>query len=100
MMAKQKGDFRYVMNAQIYYRPVSTIKDFLQLSDRSFSKNEEILAEYFSAKVYDIYHIPMGYKLKAVAVSLLKSPLYTSFALLLNMYTMVFPKHDLLYASG
>lgn len=100
ILAKKIGNFRYTMNAKIYYRPVSTMRDFLTLYDRSFSKNQDALAKYFSANVYRLYHIPLYYKLRAIGIMFVKSPFYTTLAVLLNIYTRLFPKHDVLYNNG
>lgn len=100
LTAKKYGNFKYVIDAVIFYWPVSTLRDFLKLHDRSFSKNQTALAKYFSTQVYELYHIPLTNKLKAIAATFIKDPLYTVLALTLNIYTRLVPRHDKLYSQG
>jgi cellulose synthase/poly-beta-1,6-N-acetylglucosamine synthase-like glycosyltransferase len=100
LMSKKTNGFRYTKSAYIYYRPVSTLHDFFKLADRSFSKNEDVLAAHFGPVVYNYYHIPLKYKLKAILVNLIKDPLFTSGGLLLNILTRVFHRPDKLYDRG
>ncbi len=100
LLAKKYGQFRYNINAVIFYRPVSTLHDFLKLHDRSFSKNQAALVKYFSPEVYSLYHIPLKNKLEAIAATFFKNPLYTTLALALNIYTRLVPRHDKFYLHG
>lgn len=100
LSAKKYGNFRYNIDAIIFYRPVSTIHDYLKLYDRSFFKNQSALAKHFSSEVYTWYHIPVKNKLKAVAITFFKNPFYTILALLLNAYIRLLPRHDKFYHRG
>ena len=99
--AKNDNGFRYAVNSLIYYRPVSTLEDLWMMSDRSLSKNEQILAKHFGNYVYDLFSISFKIKLKAIFARLIKDPFYTSLALFVNVLWRVLPiKHDKLYDSG
>ena len=95
--AKQQSGFRYLKSTQIYYLPVSTLKDFWKLGDRSFNKNRLVLKKYFGKEVDAMYKIPMINKLNAVIEVIFKNPVYGLLALLLNLLTRLFPVHDKLY---
>lgn len=100
LVAKEHGNFHYTKKAWIYYHPVSTLDDFYKLADRSFTKNQDVLVKYFSEKVYDFYTIPMKNKLKAIALTFLHSPFYTTMAMVLNLITRLAPRHDKYYEKG
>ena len=100
IVAKHHGRFRYLMDAIIYYHPVSTLREFCTLADRSFQKNQDALVKHFSIEVYSMYYIPWSYKARAIGTVFLKSPFYTMLALILNIYTRLFPIHDTLYEKG
>lgn len=97
--SKEKEKFRYYMGTCIYYLPVSTIHDFWKLSDRSFNKNEDILAKRFGPMVYNLYHIPFRLKIKGIFITFIHNPIYTIFGLLLNYLVRIFPTADKLYGE-
>lgn len=100
ILAKQREGFRYLMNVHILYRPVGTLNDFWKQSIRSLSKNQVVLAKHFGDRVYDMYNLPLKYKLKAIVKMLLKSPIYTTLSLLLNILIRLFPGKEGLYKEG
>lgn len=100
LFAKHYGKFHYTIDAAILYHPVSTLHDFFKLADRSFSKNQDALVKYFSPTVYNEYSIPFRNKLKAIAITFIKNPFYTTLALLLNIYSRLVPHYDILYGNG
>lgn len=100
LLAKNFGNFHYTMRAAIFYRPVSTLHDFMKLSDRAFSKNQDALVKYFSPAVYDTYEIPLKNKLKAITSTFIRSPHYTILAILLNYYIRLVHHKDKLYQQG
>jgi cellulose synthase/poly-beta-1,6-N-acetylglucosamine synthase-like glycosyltransferase len=100
LVAKRAGDFRYTFNALIYYRPVSTFKDFVKMGERSFGKNRDQLVKYFGEGVYNEYYIPRKYKIKSVLICLLKNPIYTCGGIFLNIYSRWAKQKDKLYDKG
>lgn len=100
LKAKEKGNFVYSKRSFIFYRPVGTVRDFMKLGDRSFMKNQHILARHFGREIYSLYHLPLRYKLRGIVLTFLTSPVYTALALALNIYSRLFTNHDELYNSG
>lgn len=100
LKAIEQGEFSYNQKAVIYYHPVETLHDLWWLGDRSFSKNQDMLARIFGPRIYNLYQIPLKYKLRSIILNMTKSPLYTTLGLLLNVLIRVFPAHDKLYTAG
>jgi len=100
LMAKKNNGFRYLKTAWIEYLPVSTLKDFFKLADRSFNKNEDALAKIFGDKVYKNYAIPNKYKINAILNNLIQDPFYTTFGMILNIIARVIHLKDKYYDQG
>jgi cellulose synthase/poly-beta-1,6-N-acetylglucosamine synthase-like glycosyltransferase len=100
LSARARHGFRYVMNAAIYYWPVTTLHDFFKLGDRSFAKNQAALAKIFGKQVYGMYAIAPKYKIRALFWSIVRDPFYTMLGLAINLWSRVFPTRDQLYDRG
>ena len=86
LMAKQKNGFRYAKNAVIYYLPVSTIYDYIKLTERAFGRPQPAVNELVGYDATYEYNIPRKYKIIGILKSFLHDPFYTTLAFILGIW--------------
>ncbi|OGM20502.1 hypothetical protein A2714_03880 [Candidatus Woesebacteria bacterium RIFCSPHIGHO2_01_FULL_38_9] len=94
LFAKKYGKFKYAYQAIIFYRVVKTLKDFRRLSQRTLHQDQQTAAKHFGKEALNEYKIPVHNKLKALIINFVKSPLFTSLAILVNLYVRLFPLNN------
>lgn len=77
LMASKTNGFRYTRKAVIRYLPVSTIYDYIKLSERAFGRPQPAINELFGYDATYLYSIPGKYKKRGMIRSFLHNPLYT-----------------------
>ncbi|MCH7641129.1 glycosyltransferase family 2 protein, partial [Patescibacteria group bacterium] len=93
--SKEFGDFAYLLDAPVYYRPAGTVKEMFSMSrTRSVSKDQDILVEAFGERINELYNIPAWIKIKAIVKRLVKSPVLTPLALSINIIWRLIPSSD------
>ncbi|OGG14705.1 hypothetical protein A2875_05095 [Candidatus Gottesmanbacteria bacterium RIFCSPHIGHO2_01_FULL_46_14] len=92
--AKQLGAFRYVHEAKILYRAPDTLHDFWSLSSRAIFYRRYKATKYLGKNLDSLYEIPLKYKMLGMAKTFIRSPFYTSGAVVLNVLVRVFPRRD------
>jgi hypothetical protein len=84
LMAKQKNGFRYSYKAVSYYWAVTTMRDYINLTKRSFGSRQPELEKVFGEKANSIHIVPLKYKIKGILKSFYHQPLYTPLAIFLG----------------
>lgn len=82
---KYRG-FRYCRQAEILQWPISTLKDYRKLLNRSLGKRDILLEKIFNVDTEQVYHVPLKYKVKGVIQALRWQPMYIVLAMMLNFY--------------
>ena len=86
LMAKKNNGFRYALNAQIRYLPVSTIHDYMKLSDRAFGRPQPAVNRLVGYDATYLYNIPRKYKITGMTRSFLHDPVFTTLAFMLGIW--------------
>lgn len=92
IVAKKYGTFKYAYNAKVLYRAPETLKDFWLIASRAIFYRYDPLVKYLGSEVLQEYAIPLRFKLKGLFIVFFQNPLYTSLAVLLNVFVRFFPK--------
>lgn len=92
LQAKKYGTFQYAFNTKVLYRSPDTLGDFWLIGSRAIFYRYEKLAKYLGRGAINEYEIPLRFKIRGLSITFLRSPVYTSFAIILNMLVRVFPK--------
>ncbi len=77
LMAKKTNGYRYTRKAVIYYLPVSTIEEYIKLSDRAFGRPQPAVNKLVGYDATYLYPIERKYKIRGILTSLLHDPFYT-----------------------
>jgi len=93
--SKEFGDFAYLLDAPVFYRPPGTVREMFSMSrSRSVSKDQDILVETFGDRIIELHNIPVRIKLKAILKRLVISPILTPLALSINTIWRLIPTSD------
>lgn len=84
LMAKKTNSFRYTFKTTVNYWAVTTMREFINLSHRSFGSRQSELEKIFGKQVNTIHIIPLKYKIIGILKSFLHQPLYTPAAIFLG----------------
>lgn len=87
----RKGGFRFVPNAHVIFRTVSTFDDWRILGVRSVIADKVNTTEYFGDKILDEYYMPRHLFAFSLIKWFFKSPFYTVGSVLMNIYIRKFP---------
>jgi hypothetical protein len=85
LMAKKTNGFRYTYNAQIVYWPVTTIYDFVKLSERAFGRPQPAVNKLFGYDATYHYTIDKKYKRIGTIKSFLHDPFFTTLGFILGI---------------
>lgn len=85
LCAKKTNSFRYTFKTIARYWTVTTIRDFINLSQRSFGAQQPELKKIFGEEVNTLHIIPLKYKIIGILKSFYHQPLYTPFAIFLGI---------------
>jgi hypothetical protein len=83
-MAKKFGGYRYTTKASILYWPVTTVYDWVKLSERAFGRPQPAVNEVFGYDATFHYAIPRKYQMQGILKSLVHDPVYTPLAMFLG----------------
>ena len=86
LMAKQKGGYRYTRDAEIRYLPVSTIYDYVKLSERAFGRPQPAVNKLVGYDATYHYVIPRKYKIKGTLLSFMHDPVFTVLGMALGIW--------------
>ncbi len=88
---KDVKSYVFAKNAEVYTRTVSTFHDWRVLGVRSTSEDKASLRRNMGDKVMEQYYMPRKYLVKSLLKFFMKSPIYTTGSVLMNIYIRTFP---------
>ncbi|MBI2029378.1 glycosyltransferase family 2 protein [Candidatus Gottesmanbacteria bacterium] len=88
----RKNSYKYIDNANVYFKAVSNLKDYLSQGTRAIHSDKNNIVETFGKGAILYYKIPFRYKFAAVVKRLLIDPVFTSLAIILAIFIRLFPK--------
>ena len=88
---KDAKSYVFAKNAEVYTRTVSTFHDWRVLGVRSTSEDKASLRRNMGDKVMEQYYMPRKYLVKSLLKFFMKSPIYTTGSVLMNIYIRTFP---------
>lgn len=86
LMAKETDGFRYSRKVQILYLPVSTVGDYLKLSERAFGRPQPAVNKIFGYDATYHYNIPRKYKVIGIMKSFISDPFYTMISFFMGIW--------------
>lgn len=86
--------FRYAYKAHILYHSPDSLDECRIQGSRSIIDQKEHVSKYFGDWVFEKYHIPMKYKVRAVLKRMIYDPIFTTLTILLGLYVRLFPLKD------
>jgi glycosyltransferase involved in cell wall biosynthesis len=86
LMAKKTNSFRFLKNVKIVYWPITTIYDFVKISERSFGTKQQELEKIFGKDIETSCKIATKYKMIGIIKSLYYQPIYTPLALMVSYF--------------
>lgn len=86
-----KAGFKFVPNAAVLFRTVTTFKDWRILGTRSVISDKANTASYFGEDILDEYYMPRNLFIMSLIKWFFKSPFYTVGSILMNIYIRKFP---------
>ncbi|MCR4324999.1 MAG: glycosyltransferase family 2 protein [Candidatus Curtissbacteria bacterium] len=95
-----KYGFKLSKNAHVMFRTVSTFEDWRILGVRSVIMDKENVAGYFGRDILSEFSIPKKLFFTSLLKWLIKSPIYTTGSILMNIYIRKFPKRELMPKNG
>lgn len=96
----RKGGFKFVPEAYVLFRTVTTFKDWRLLGMRSVIADKANTAEYFGEKILNEYYMPRHLFMLSLMKWFLKSPFYTLGSIVMNIYIRKFPLKSKMLKSG
>jgi glycosyltransferase involved in cell wall biosynthesis len=84
LMAKKADGYRLTYDAVIKYWPVTTIYDYVKLSERAFGRPQPAVNKLFGYDATYHYLIPRKYKIWGTIKSFVHDPFYTPLAFVLG----------------
>jgi len=100
IMAYKQFGFRYAKAAVIFYRTPATLDDIRKQSARAIFSRQKELADYFGNWIYDLFEIPLKYKMKGVLMAAAEHPIFTLLTICLGVLIRIRPKEDRLIQKG
>ena len=85
LMAKKTNGFRLTQKACIYYWPVTTLYDYVKLSERAFGRPQPTVNKLFGFDATHLYAVPKKYKYEGMIKSFIQDPFYMSLGMLLGL---------------
>ncbi len=92
--------FRFVRDARVLFRTVSTFRDWRVLGVRSVIGDKEDVAQYFGREVLSEFFMPRWLFIRSLLKWLLKSPFYTLGSICMNIYIRKFPYKKVMPRNG
>lgn len=86
LMAKKTDGYRYTKKAKILYLPVTTIYDYVKLSERAFGRPQPAVNKLFGYDATYHFVIPRKYKIWGTIKSFLSDPFFTPLAFALGVW--------------
>jgi len=86
-----KEGFKLVRKAQVYFRTVSTFRDWRILGIRSAIADKANTASYFGEDILSEYYMPRRLFIFSLIKWFFRSPFYTFGSVLMNIYIRKFP---------
>ena len=86
-----KGGFRFVPDAAVLFRTVTTFQDWRILGTRSVISDKANTASYFGEGILDEYYMPRQLFILSLIKWFFRSPFYTVGSILMNVYIRKFP---------
>lgn len=86
--------FRYAYKAHILYHSPDSLDECRIQGSRAIFDQKEHVSKYFGDWVFDKYHIPIRYKIRAVLKCIVHDPIFTTLTILLGLYVRFFPLKD------
>lgn len=86
-----KNNVRIASGAQVIFKTVSTFKDWRILGVRSVIMDKQNAVQLIGKSVLEKYSMPTSLYVKSLLKWLLRSPIYTLGAIMMNVYIRIFP---------
>lgn len=87
----RKGGFKFVRDAQVLFRTVSTFSDWRLLGVRSVISDKSNTVSYFGDEILKEYYMPRRLYAYSLVKWFFKNPFYTIGSILMNIYIRRFP---------
>lgn len=84
LMAKKTDGFRYTFDAVFKYGTMTTLSEYIKLSERSFGKPQPYLDTMFGVNTEQLCKVPRKYMIQGILKALYHEPVYTPTAILLG----------------
>ncbi len=85
------GIYKLAKKTEFYIRTVSTFEDWRLLGARSVFEDKENIFYYFGDAAREEYYMPRSLYFKSLIKFFIKSPIYTTGSVLMNIFIRVFP---------
>ncbi len=95
-----KNGFKFVREAEVLFRTVSTFHDWRVLGVRSVISDKENTVKYFGKSILSEYYMPRKLLIISLIKWLFKSPFYTLGSILMNIYIRKYPLNDNMLKKG